>query len=63
MTKDREADPRVLRLVQQWDDERRARIKAERQASALRATLARVMAQHRKAAETERETAVAGRGL
>ena len=37
-----DADPQVTRLVRQLDEERRARIKAQRQATALRATLARL---------------------
>jgi hypothetical protein len=52
--RDRDADMRVLRLVQERDQERQRRIRAERQASALRATLARVLAQRRKA-EAERQ--------
>jgi hypothetical protein len=38
---------KLIRLVQQCDQERQRRIKAERQASMLRATLARVLAQQR----------------
>ena len=38
-------DPQVMRLVRQLDEERRARITAERQATALRATLARLKTQ------------------
>jgi hypothetical protein len=45
----RDADLRIMRLVQQCDQERRARLKAEREARALRATLARVLAMQRRA--------------
>jgi hypothetical protein len=42
-----EADPRLLRAVQDRDAERQRRIAAERQVAALRATLARVQADKR----------------
>jgi hypothetical protein len=48
------ADPRIIRLVQQVDQERRARIAAERKASALRAVIAKMQKQRTTDAKAER---------
>jgi ribosomal protein L15E len=49
-------DPRLSRLVQQLDLERRGRIAAERKARALRLALRRVLASRKAAAKPEAQT-------
>jgi hypothetical protein len=47
------ADPRLLRLAQELDRERRERIRAQRQTRALKLALSRVLAAQRKAKPAE----------
>ena len=55
MTKD---EQRIIRLVQQVDQERKARIAAERKASALRAVIMRMQAQKQAAKPAETSASV-----
>jgi hypothetical protein len=50
-----EADPRVIKLVQQLDQERSARKRAERRATALRSVLTRLKAKRTADAKPQRE--------
>jgi hypothetical protein len=50
-----EADPRLIKLVQQLDTERQFREKAEREARGLRAVITRLQRQRTSDAKPERE--------
>ena len=53
LTNNSAADPRLAKLVQQVDTERKGRITAERRVRALRLALARALAAQRKAKPVE----------
>ena len=53
LTNNTAADPRLAKLVQQVDTERKGRITAERRVRALRLALARALAAQRKAKAVE----------
>jgi hypothetical protein len=48
-----DVDPRLVKLVQQLDDERRRRTKAERQAVGLRAVLTRLQRERQRTADAK----------